>query len=53
MLPIRPGIPARQTHDYVWHGTAPCFAALEVAIGKVADACFPRRRNEEFLQFLK
>jgi transposase len=53
VLPIRPGIPEKQTHDYVRHGTTTLFAALEVATGKVTDACFPRHRNEEFLRFLK
>ena len=53
VLPIRPGVPEKQTHDYVRHGTTTLFAALEVATGKVTDACFPRHRNEEFLRFLK
>ena len=53
VLPIRPGIPEKQTHDYIRHGTTTLFAALEVATGKVTDACFPRHRNEEFLKFLK
>ncbi len=39
MLPMRPGIPAKQTHDYHRHGTTTLFAALEVATGKVTDAC--------------
>jgi hypothetical protein len=38
ILPIRPGIPEKQTHDYVRHGTTTLFAALEVATGKVTDA---------------
>lgn len=29
------------------------FAALEVATGKVVDACMPRHRHQEFLAFLK
>ena len=29
------------------------FAALEVATGKVTDACYPRHRSDEFLRFLK
>lgn len=37
------------THDYVRHGTTTLFAALEVATGKVLDACYPRNRHEEFL----
>jgi len=53
VLPIRPGVPEKQTHDYVRHGTTTLFAALEVATGKITDACFPRHRNEEFLRFLK
>ncbi len=48
ILPLRPGIPEKQTHDYVRHGTTTLFAALEVATGKVTDACYPRHRNEEF-----
>ena len=52
ILPLRPGIPERQTHDYVRHGTTTLFAALEVATGKVTDACYPRHRHQEFLAFL-
>src|SRR5215472_14806010 len=43
--PMRPGIPERRTHDYVRHGTTALFAALEVATGTVADACYPRHRH--------
>jgi transposase len=53
ILPLRPGIPERQTHDYVRHGTTTLFAALEVATGRVTDACYPRHRHDEFLRFLK
>src|SRR5215216_6390701 len=53
VLPLRPGLPAKQTHDYVRHGTTTLFAALQVATGKVTDACYPRHRHEEFLRFLK
>jgi transposase len=53
MLPIRPGLPERRTHDYKRSGTTTLFAALEVATGKVTDACYPRHRHEEFLKFLK
>ena len=53
ILPLRPGIPEKQTHDYVRHGTTTLFAALEVATGKVVDACYPRHRHQEFLAFLK
>jgi transposase len=53
VLPLRLGMPQKQTADYVRHGTTTLFAALEVATGKVTDACYPRHRNEEFLRFLK
>src|SRR5450631_1719038 len=53
ILPLRPGIPAKATHDYVRHGTTSLFAALEVATGKVTDACYDRHTNVEFLDFLK
>ena len=53
VLPLRLGMPQKQTHDYVRHGTTTLFAALEVATGRVTDACYPRHRNEEFLRFLK
>jgi transposase len=53
ILPLRPGIPEKQTHDYVRHGTTTLFAALEVATGRVTDACYPRHRHDEFLAFLK
>jgi transposase len=53
ILPLRPGVPERQTHDYVRHGVTTLFAALEVATGKVVDTCLPRHRHIEFLAFLK
>ena len=53
MLPLRPGLPERRTHDYKRHGTSTLFAALEVATGRVTAACKPRHRHQEFLAFLK
>ena len=50
VLPLRPGIPEKRSHDYIRHGTTTLFAALEVATGKVTDACYPRHRHEEFLR---
>ena len=53
-LPLKPGLPARRSHDYTRHGTTTLFAALETATGKItADACYPRHRHQEFLKFLK
>jgi transposase len=53
MLPMRPGLPERRTHDYRRHGTSTLFAALEIATGQVTAACKPRHRHQEFLAFLK
>jgi len=53
ILPMRPGIPERQTHDYARHGITCLFAALNTATGEVTDACYPRHRHQEFLKFLK
>jgi transposase len=53
MLPMRPGLPERQTYDYHRHGTTTLSAALEVATGRVTDACYPRHHHQEFLRFLK
>lgn len=35
LLPLRPGIPARQTHDYRRHGTTTLFTALNILDGHV------------------
>jgi transposase len=53
VLPLRPGLPERQTHDYIRHGTTSLFAALEVATGKVIGKCQRRQRSQEFLKFLE
>jgi transposase len=53
ILPLRPGLPERATHDYRRNGTTTLFAALEVATGKVTDACYDRHGKAEFLAFLK
>ena len=53
ILPMRSGVPERQTHDYARHGVTCLFAALNTATGQVTDACYPRHRHQEFLRFLK
>ena len=53
ILPLRAGIPERQTHDYKRHGTTTLFAALNVLTGKVIATCLPRHRHTEFLAFLE
>jgi hypothetical protein len=50
---MRLGLPEKQTHDYIRHGTTTLFAALEIATGRVEQACLPRHRHQEFLAFLK
>jgi len=49
LLPMRPGNPAQQTHDYKRHGTTTLFAALEIATGQVTDRCYDRHTHAEFL----
>jgi transposase len=53
VLPLRPGLPERQTHDYTRHGTTTLFAALNVLEGTVIGECKPRHRHQEFLLFLE
>jgi transposase len=52
-LPVRPGHPEAASFDYARHGTTTLFAALEVATGKVTDACTERHRHQEFLAFMR
>lgn len=53
MLPLRPNLPARQTHDYRRHGLTSLYAALEVASGRVLGECSERHTGTDFLRFLK
>jgi len=53
ILALRPGLPARQTHDYERHGTTTLFAALNILEGTVLAECHPRHRHQEFLSFLE
>lgn len=52
ILPLRQGLPERQTYDYQRHGTTTLFAALNVLEGSVIGECRPRHRHQEFLRFL-
>src|SRR6202790_50456 len=52
MLPMRPGQPARRSHDYKRHGTTSLFAALDIATGRVIGKCYPPPRAAEFRKFL-
>lgn len=53
ILPVRPGLPEKATHDYKRNGTITLFAALEVATGRVTDQCYDRHGKAEFADFLK
>jgi transposase len=53
ILPLRPGLPERQTHDYKRHGTTTLFAAFNILNGKVIGSCLPRHRAKEFVKFLR
>jgi transposase len=53
VLPMRPGRPERQTHDYYRHGTLALFAALNVASGQIISATKAKHRTKEFLNFLR
>jgi transposase len=52
-LPLLPGAPGRQTHDYIRHGVTSLFAALDIATGKIIGQHQRRHRHQEFLRFLK
>jgi hypothetical protein len=52
VLPLMPGVPERQTHDYIRNGTTNLYAALNVASGQVIADMTPRHRAEEFQRFL-
>jgi transposase len=53
LLPLRPGLPARRTHDYRRNGVTSLYAALEVANGRVIGACRPTHTGADFLHFVK
>mgnify|MGYP001156541129 CR=1 FL=1 len=53
LLPMRPGVPERRTHDYVRHGTTTLFAALDARTGKIIGKCYRRHRAAEFVKFLR
>jgi transposase len=52
ILPLAPGVPARQSHDYKRHGVTSLFAAMDVASGVTISNCYRRHRHQEFLRFL-
>ena len=53
ILPMRPGIPERATHDYKRNGTSSLYAALDLSTGKVIGSLHSRHRAIEFKKFLQ
>jgi transposase len=53
ILPLAPGVPARQSHDYERHGVTSLFAAMDVASGVTISNCYRKHRHQEFLRFLQ
>ena len=53
ILPLRPGVPERQAHDYRRNGTTDLFAALDGVEGRILGESHKRHRAREFLAFLR
>ncbi len=49
---MRPGTPARATHDYVRPGTSSLYATMDLATGEVIGSLHARHRAIEFKKFL-
>jgi transposase len=53
ILPLLPGVPERQSHDYYRHGTTTLFAALNIFSGKVIGECKDKHKAADYIAFLK
>lgn len=53
VLPMDLGMPERQTHNYIRHGTLDLFAALNVATGEVIARTKNQHRAKDFVAFLR
>lgn len=53
ILPMDLGMPERQTHNYIRHGTLDLFAALNVATGEVIAQTKTQHRAKDFVDFLR
>ena len=53
ILPMDLGMPERQTHNYIRHGTLDLFAALNVATGEVIAQTKNQHRAKDFVAFLR
>jgi transposase len=53
MLPLKPGLAERRTHDYVRNGTTSLYAAFNILTGEVIGRVTERHRAKEFLEFMR
>src|SRR3954464_12172705 len=53
ILPMRPGVPERATHDYKRHGTSSLYAALDITTGQVIGTLHSRHRAIALKKFLQ
>lgn len=53
VLPMDLGMPERQTHNYIRHGTLDLFAALNIATGEVIATTKKQHRAKDFVAFLR
>jgi transposase len=52
ILPLLPGVPQRQSHDYKRNGTIDLYAAMNLATGEILHQLTPQHRAIEFKKFL-
>ena len=53
MLPLKPGLAERRTHDYIRNGTTSLYAAFNILTGEVIGRVTERHRAKEFLEFMR
>ena len=53
ILPMKPGYPERQSHDYYRQGVVSLFSAYEVATGRIIGKCHSPHREAEFSEFMQ
>jgi transposase len=53
ILPLRPGLAERRTHDYERQGTTTLSAAFHILACKVMGQCLPRHQGRQFVRFLQ
>jgi transposase len=52
ILPLLPGVPRRQSHDYKRNGTIDLYAAMNLTTGEILHQLTPQHRAIEFKKFL-